>query len=79
MICDFELCADLEVTKVRKLVCDRCGREIDQGFVNKYDMRPKAYCHIFDDHYPSLSEESGDLEYDLCEDCTNQLVTFLKG
>lgn len=64
---------------MRKLVCDRCGKEIDQGFSDKFDMHPKAFCRIFGDHYQSLSEPSGDLEYDLCQDCTNQLVTFLKG
>ena len=64
---------------MRKLICDRCGKEIDQGFNGDYNMRPKAYCKVFDHHYPSLGEISGDLEYDLCKDCANQLVTFLKG
>lgn len=71
--------AGMEGIPMRKLVCDRCGREIDQGYMDKYDMRPSAFCRVFNHHYPSLGEESGDLEYDLCEDCTNQLVTFLKG
>ena len=64
---------------MRKLICDRCGREIDQGFADKYDMKPKAFCRIYGKNDPQLVSDPGDLEYDLCENCANELVTFLKG
>lgn len=77
---DFTLYAnDSEVINVRKLICDRCGKEIDQGFADKYDMKPKASCRIFGKNDPQLVLDPGDLEYDLCGDCANQLVTFLRG
>ncbi len=63
---------------MRKLICDRCGREIDQGFNDDYNMKPKAFCRIFGDGVDTLGYEVGDLEYDLCDDCANQLVAFLK-
>ena len=64
---------------MRKLICDRCGREIDQGFMDKFDMKPKAFCRIYGNEVDTLGYGAGDLEYDLCEDCANKLVTFLKG
>ena len=77
---DFTLYADdLEVINVRKLICDRCGNEIDQGFADKYDMKPKAFCRIYGENNGFDAGTSGDLEFDLCENCTNQLVAFLKG
>lgn len=63
---------------MRKLICDRCGREIDQGYNDDYNLRPKALCRVFGKNDPQLVSDSGDLEYDLCGDCANQLVTFLK-
>lgn len=63
---------------MRKLICDRCGKEIDTSFMDKYDMHPKAFCRIFGENNGFDAGTSNDLEYDLCEDCTNQLVTFLK-
>lgn len=63
---------------MRKLICDRCGREIGQSFSNNYDMKPKALCRIFGDKTSGIYSETEDLEYDLCDDCANQLVTFLK-
>lgn len=64
---------------MRKMICDRCGEEIDQGFENKYDMHPKAFCKIYNDDVNTMGYKIDDLEYELCEDCANQLVTFLKG
>lgn len=64
---------------MRKLICDRCGKEIDQGFADKFDMKPKAFCRIYGDEVSTMGYEVGDLEYDLCENCTNELVEFLKG
>ena len=64
---------------MRKLICDKCGKEIDVGFADKYDMKPASFCRIYGKNDSNLVSDPGDLEYDLCEDCTNQLVTFLKG
>ena len=84
MISDFKVyslgCeAGMEGIPVRKLICDRCGEEIDQGFADKYDMHPAAFCRIFGKNDTQLVSDPGDLEYDLCKNCANQLVTFLKG
>ena len=70
---------DAEVITVRKLICDKCGKEIDQGFADKFDMKPKAFCRIYNDTVDVMGYEVGDLEYDLCENCANELVEFLKG
>lgn len=64
---------------MRKLICDRCGKEIDTSFMDKYDMHPKASCKIFGKFKPDLVADLDALEYELCEDCTNKLVEFLKG
>jgi protein-arginine kinase activator protein McsA len=68
---------------MRKLICDKCGKEIDTSYMDKYDIHPSAMCRIFDKKLNGtggpIIDESNDLEYELCEDCTNQLVTFLKG
>ena len=64
---------------MRKLICDKCGEEIDQGFADKYDMKPKAFCRIYGKTDSQLVSDPGDLEYDLCENCANELVEFLKG
>ena len=64
---------------MRKLICDKCGKEIDTSYMDKYDIRPTATCRIFGKFSPTLDRHNDDLEYELCEDCTNQLVTFLKG
>ena len=69
--------AGMEGIPVRKLICDRCGEEIDTSFMDKYDIKPAAFCRIYGKHPEHI--DSGDLEYELCEDCANQLVTFLKG
>ena len=71
--------AGMEGIPVRKLICDRCGEEIDTSFMDKYDIHPKATCRIFGDKTSMIGSENQDLEYDLCENCANQLVTFLKG
>ena len=71
--------AGMEGIPMRKLICDRCGEEIDTSFMDKYDMHPKAYCKIFGKFKPDLVTNLDDLEYDLCENCANQLVEFLKG
>ena len=66
---------------MRKLVCDRCGEEIDIQFQNKFDIHPEAFIRIYNDNdgYNTIDmSEKNDLEYDLCRNCTNQLVTFLK-
>ena len=77
---DFTLYAnDLEVTNVRKLICDRCGKEIDQGYNDDYNLHPKAFCRIFGDKNSGIYSKTEDLEYDLCENCANELVEFLKG
>lgn len=81
-VCMYYCDAYMEGIKVRKMICDRCGEEIDTSYMDKYDMHPKAFCTIFGDNLRGtggLVERCDDLEYDLCENCTNQLVTFLKG
>ena len=71
--------AGMEGIPVRKLICDRCGEEIDTSFMDKYDMHPKATCRVFGNGTSKIGYENQDLEYDLCKNCTNELVTFLKG
>ena len=71
--------AGMEGIPVRKMICDRCGEEIDQGFENKYDLLPKAFCKIYNNDVNTMGYKVDDLEYELCENCANQLVTFLKG
>lgn len=71
--------AGMEGIPVRKLICDRCGEEIDTSFMDKYDIHPKATCRVFGNKTSGIYSETEDLEYDLCENCANQLVTFLKG
>lgn len=70
--------AGMEGIPVRKMICDRCGEDIDTSFMDKYDMHPKAYCKIFGNKLSGIYSETEDLEYDLCENCANQLVEFLK-
>ena len=65
--------------RMHKLVCDKCGKEIDTSTLDKFDIRPNAICRILRDKNGQFVDGSHDLEYDLCEDCTNKLVTFLKG
>lgn len=77
---DFTLYADdKEAIKVRKLICDKCGKEIDQGYNDDYNLHPKAFCRIYGDGISVMGYEVDDLEYDLCENCANELVEFLKG
>lgn len=58
---------------MQKTVCDRCGNEIF-----KRDLEDiVAVCKVFNHHYPHLGEDSGDMTYDLCPNCTRKLVTFL--
>ena len=69
----------MEGIPMRKMICDRCGEEIDTSFMDKYDMHPKAFCRVFGRNDGQSLVGSEDLEYDLCDNCANQLVTFLKG
>ena len=74
--------AGMEGIPMRKMICDRCGEEIDTSFMDKYDMHPKAFCRIFGKNSRGtggLVECCDDLEYELCENCANELVIFLKG
>ena len=72
----------LEGVRMRKIVCDRCGKEIDTSYMDKFDIHPSSMVRIFGKNLKNgdyLDTKFNDLEYELCEDCTNQLVTFLKG
>ena len=71
--------AGMEGIPMRKLICDRCGEEIDTSFMDKYDEHPSAHVRIFGKNDVYGGTRGEDLEYDLCEDCTNKLVEFLKG
>lgn len=74
--------AGMEGIKVRKLICDKCGKEIDTSYMDKYDIKPASMIRIYGSKLRGtggLIDSPDDLEYELCEDCTNQLVTFLKG
>ena len=82
MICDYVLFCNGREENMRKLVCDRCGKEIDESFGNKYDITPSSMIRIYGSKLRGtggLIESMDDLEYELCQNCTNQLVTFLKG
>ena len=73
--------AGMEGIPMRKLVCDKCGKEIDISFMDKYNIHPSAMCRIFGKKLKNgdVLSDISDLEYELCEDCTNKLVEFLKG
>ena len=74
--------AGMEGIPVRKLVCDKCGKEVDTSYMDKFDIHPSSMVRIFGKNLKNgdyLDTKFNDLEYELCEDCTNQLVTFLKG
>ena len=77
MICDFKLYADdLEVTKVRKLICDCCGKEIDESYKSDgLGLQPKAHLTVY-------GNDNGldwvDLEYDLCQFCSEKVVDCIK-
>lgn len=64
---------------MRKMICDKCGKEIDTSYMDKYDIKPASICRIYGKKYSKITSDLDDLEYELCEDCTNKLVTFLKG
>lgn len=79
MLYSMAINAGMEGIPMRKLICDRCGEEINTSFMDKYDMHPAATCRVFGKNMTTLDRPNEDLEYDLCENCTNELVTFLKG
>ena len=71
--------AGMEGIPMRKMICDKCGEEIDVSYMDKYDIKPAAFCRIYGKKYSKITSDYDDLEYELCEDCANQLVEFLKG
>ena len=70
--------AGMEGIPVRKLVCDKCGKEVDTSYMDKFDIKPSSIVRIYGSKSDSLIANPGDLEYELCQNCTNQLVEFLK-
>ena len=72
-------CAGMGGIPMRKLICDKCGEEIDISFMDKYNIKPAAFCRIYGRNDGQSLSDSDDLEYELCQNCANQLVTFLKG
>ena len=62
---------------MQKLVCDVCGNDICGINRIGHDKEMGAVCTVFNHHYPHLGEDSGDMKYDLCPNCTRKLVTFL--
>ena len=56
---------------MRKLICDKCGREIDAGFDYFVEMEPTSKITI-----PNGTND--ELHFDLCKNCTNSLVEWLK-
>ena len=61
---------------MRKLVCDCCGKEIDESYKSDgLGLKPKAHLTVFDD-------ENGvdfvNLEYDLCQFCTKKVIDCIK-
>lgn len=74
--------AGMEGIPMRKLICDRCGKEVDTSYMDKYDIKPSSMIRVYGSKLRGtggLIEGPDDLEYELCEDCTNKLVEFLKG
>ena len=63
---------------MRKLMCDCCGEEIDTTYMDEYNIHPKAKLIVFDEIHGELDKKFGNLEYDLCENCTEKLVSFIK-
>lgn len=76
----YSLCceAGMEGIPVRKLICDRCKKEIDISFMDKYDIKGSSFVRVYGDPHALDMSKDEDLEYDLCKNCTNQLVEFLK-
>lgn len=61
---------------MRKLVCDCCGREINESYKSDgLGLKPKARLTVFGDK-GELDWE--DLEYDLCQFCTERVVDVIK-
>ena len=84
MICDFLVFSlnhegGMEGIPMRKMICDRCGEEIDVSYMDRYDVKPAAICKVFGKKSSLGLVEPTDLEYELCDNCANKLVVFLKG
>jgi len=60
---------------MRKLICDCCGEEIDTSYQDEFNMHPKAKLRVFDEVSP---DKVGDLEYDLCINCTQKVMDCIK-
>ena len=61
---------------MRKLVCDMCGKEIDESYKSDgLGLKPKAHLTVFGDR---SDLDWVDLEYDLCQFCTERVVDVIK-
>ena len=64
---------------MRKLVCDCCGKEIDESYKSDgLGLRPKAHLTVFGNKGIDYVDSKEDLEYDLCQFCTEKVVDFIK-
>lgn len=63
---------------MRKLICDGCGKQIDEGYKSDWEMKPASIIRVYGKELTSVNGEMRDMEYELCSDCTNKVVTLLK-
>lgn len=63
---------------MRKMICDMCGEEIDTTYFDEYSIHPKARLRVYDEVSGDQQDKFGDLEYDLCINCTQKIVDLIK-
>ena len=63
---------------MRKLVCDRCKAEIDKSFSSEFCMNPAAKIVVFSKKKVEGTSNIEPFEFDLCENCSNLVVDFVK-
>lgn len=64
---------------MRKLVCDCCGKEINESYKSDgLGLKPKARLTVFGENAGFDAGIYDDLEYDLCQFCSEKVVDFIK-
>lgn len=64
---------------MRKLVCDCCGKDIDESYKSDgLSLKPKARLVVFGEKGIDYVDSEEDLEYDLCQFCSEEIVKYIK-
>ena len=56
--------AGMEGIPERKLICDRCKKEIDTSFMDKYDIKGSSFVRVYGDDHSKINSYNEDLELD---------------